>query len=173
MKRFGLLVLVLACVGVAGCDDDDGAAPSSLPVVFSALLSPANEIPAVSNAEASGRGAFQTTIVPTRDAAGTITAATANFHIQLYGFPAGVQVTASHIHAGTSNVNGPVRVDSGITLGQGITLADGTLELNIRGLTVDPAIAQAIINDPSAWYFNIHSTTNPGGFARGQLARVQ
>jgi hypothetical protein len=39
--------------------------------------------------------------------------------------------------------------------------------------TVDPAVAQNIINNPSAFYFNIHSTLNPGGVARGQLVKVQ
>ena len=172
MKRFGWLVLVV-CVWAAGCDDDAGTAPSSLPLVFSALLSPAHEIPAVANAEAQGRGAFQVTFVPTRDASGNLTAARATFFIQLTGFPGGVRVTGAHIHSGTSNVTGPVRVDSGITLGAGVTLADGTLEMTIPNITVDPAIAEAIFNNPSAWYFNIHSTTNPGGFSRGQLSRVQ
>lgn len=172
MKRFGLLVLV-TCVWVAGCDDDNGTAPTNLPVTFSALLSPANEIPAVSNDEARGRGAFQVAIVPTRDASGAITAATADFHIQLTGFPGGVAVTGAHIHEGGSNVNGPVRINSGITPGQ-VTLTNaGTLEMNIRGIAVTPAIAQAIIDNPAGWYFNIHSTSNPGGFARGQLTRVR
>ena len=170
MRRCGWLVLV-TCVFVAGCDDS-GTTPTNLPLVFSALLSPANEIPAVTNAESSGRGAFQVTITPTRDSTGAITAATATFHIQLYGFPSGVAVTGAHIHTGTSNVAGVVRVNSGIVPGQ-VTLADGTLTTNIGGITVDPAVATAILADPSAWYFNIHSTTNPGGFARGQLTRVR
>ena len=28
-------------------------------------------------------------------------------------------------------------------------------------------------DNPAAWYFNAHSPVNPGGFARGQLQRVQ
>jgi len=32
---------------------------------------------------------------------------------------------------------------------------------------------QQIINNPAAFYFNVHSPSNPGGFSRGQLARVQ
>lgn len=171
MKRVGLLVLV-TCVWVAGCDDDNGTAPSNLPVVFSALLSPANEIPAVVGPETSGRGAVQITIMPTRSASGAITAATMDFHIQLYDFPAGVQVIGAHIHAGTSNVAGPIRVNTGILRGA-VALADGSLEMNIRGAAADPVFAQGIIDNPSAWYFNIHSPSNPGGFARGQLTRVQ
>jgi len=171
MKRFVLLALV-TCVWVAGCDDDNGTAPTNLPVVFSALLSPAAEIPAVVGPETSGRGAVQFTIFPTRDAAGNITAATATFHIQLYDFPGGVSVTGAHIHEGGSNVAGPVRISTGIAPGQ-VVLTDGTLDMNIRGIAVTPALAEAIIQNPAGWYFNIHSTANPGGFARGQLSRVR
>ena len=28
-------------------------------------------------------------------------------------------------------------------------------------------------NNPAAYYFNVHSPLNPGGFSRGQLTRVQ
>ena len=172
MKRFGLLVLV-TCVWVAGCDDDNAPAPTNIPLVFSALLSPANEVPAITNAETSGSGAVQVTIVPTLDASGNITAATTTFHIQLYGFPAGVPVTGAHIHSGVAGVAGPVRVNTGVVPGQLQLSNEGSLELNISSVTTDPAIASAIVANPSAWYFNIHSTSNPGGFARGQLSRVQ
>jgi len=29
------------------------------------------------------------------------------------------------------------------------------------------------VNNPAAFYFNVHSPTNPGGVARGQLVRTQ
>jgi hypothetical protein len=35
------------------------------------------------------------------------------------------------------------------------------------------AVFNAIINNPSGFYFNVHSTLNPGGVARGQLVKVQ
>jgi hypothetical protein len=183
MKRFGLrlrryhggqLLLVALCVFGAGCDDDDNpSSPSSQPLVFSALLSPANEVPAIGNAEGSGSGAVQVTITPTRNASGAITAATADFHVQLYGFPAGTRVQGAHIHSGVAGVNGPIRIDTGLTAGTAETLSDGTLSADFTGRTADPAIVQAIVDNPAAWYFNVHSPVNPGGFARGQLMRVQ
>jgi hypothetical protein len=173
MKRFGFLLVAL-CVFGAGCDDDDGpASPSGQPLVFSALISPANEVPAIANAEGSGQGAAQITITPTRDAAGTITAATVDFYVQLNGFPAGTRMQAAHIHNGGAGVNGPVRVDTGLTTGTARELSDGTLEVNFVDLPADPVIVQGIIDNPSGWYFNVHSPLNPGGFARGQLIRVQ
>jgi hypothetical protein len=172
MKRFGFLLVALCILG-AGCDDDDSpASPSGQPLVFSALLSPANEVPAITNAESSGRGAVQITITPTRNSSGTITAATVDFYIQLIDFPGGTRMQAAHIHAGGAGVNGPVRIDTGTTPATARD-AGGTVEINIQDMPADPAIVQQIIDNPAAWYFNVHSPVNPGGFARGQLAHVQ
>jgi hypothetical protein len=43
----------------------------------------------------------------------------------------------------------------------------------VTGVDVPAALAQMIIDNPSGFYFNIHSPLNPGGFARGQLQQVQ
>ena len=172
MKRLTFLMLALSLVAL-GCDDDNGTAPSGLPVVFSAQLSPANEVPAVSNAENSGRGAMQVTITPTRSTGGAITAATATFHIQLYDFPGGTRIQGAHIHTGNAGVNGAIVVSTGISAASPVVLENGGTSVNITGISVDPAIAQGIIDNPSAWYFNVHSPLNPGGFARGQLSAVR
>ena len=172
MKRFGILVLAISVLGL-GCDDDNGtASPSGQPLVFSALLSPANEVPAIANAESGGSGAMQVSITPTRNASGTITAATARFHVQLFGFPGGTRLQGGHIHAGGAGVNGPIRVDTGFSGANALVLSDGTATINVE-VNADPVIVQGIIDNPAAWYFNVHSPLNPGGFARGQLARVQ
>jgi hypothetical protein len=172
MKRFGILVLAISVLGL-GCDDDDApASPSGEPLVFSALLSPANEVPAIGNAESTGSGAMQVTITPTRNASGAITAATARFHIQLYGFPGDSRMQAAHIHTGGQGVNGPVRVDTGLTPATAVVLTNGGATFDVE-VTADPVIVQGIIDNPAAWYFNVHSPLNPGGFARGQLLRVR
>ena len=50
MNRRALIAL-FACVLVTGCGDDDGpTSPSAAPLVFTALLSPANEVPPIGNA---------------------------------------------------------------------------------------------------------------------------
>ena len=86
MNRSGVLLLGLCLLGVAGCDDDS-TAPSNLPIVMTASLSPANEVPPIANAENTGRGAVQITFNVTRDGTGAITGGTADFHFQLSGFP--------------------------------------------------------------------------------------
>ena len=66
MKRFGVLFLGLCLLAVAGCSDDS-TSPSDLPLVFTATLSPSNEVPPIAGAESSGQGAVQITFNVTRE----------------------------------------------------------------------------------------------------------
>ena len=172
MNRWVVFALA-ACVVTAGCDDNDTTSPSTLPAVFSAILRPANEVPPVTNAESNGTGAAQVTMQLTRDTAGAITRATADFYFQMAGFPGNTQVVGAHIHPGAAGVNGPVIVTTGLTAQVPFVATSGTGEFRATGIDVPPALAQAIIDNPAGYYFNIHSPLNTGGFARGQLARVQ
>ena len=173
MHRFAALVLV-AAVSTAACGDDDNpTSPSSLPLVFSAILRPANEVPPVSNAESVGVGAAQITLNLTRDAAGAITGGTADIYFQAGGFPAGMTVVGAHIHPGVAGVNGGVIVGTSVSAAAPLTLSNGSGEFTQRGIPVAAATAQAIAASPAAFYFNIHSPLNSGGFARGQLTQVQ
>ena len=166
--------LVAACAMFAACGDDNNTtSPSGQPAVFSAQLRPANEVPAIANAEASGMGAVQVQFDVTRDSGGAISAATATFYFQLSGFPSGTTTVAAHIHPGPTGVNGPVLVNTGLTVASALTLTDGSADTTVRGISVPPAVAESIISNPGAFYFNVHSPLNSGGFARGQLERVQ
>ena len=109
------------------------------------------------------------TFTPTY-AAGQITAATAVFVVNMTGFPANTPINAAHIHPGAAGVNGSVLVSTGLAAGQ-VVLTSGSGTYTSPAVTVVPAVAQQIINTPEAYYFNIHSTLNPGGVARGQLVR--
>ncbi len=173
MNRSGLIVLA-ACALVAGCGDDNPTSPSAQPLVFTAILSPANEVPPVGNAESGGRGAAQITFDVTRNAANAITGGTVGFYFQVSGFPPGTTTTGAHIHPGAAGVNGPVVVSTGLTAAAPFALStNGSGEFRASGITVDAALAQAIINNPAGYYFNMHSPLNPGGYARGQLTRIQ
>jgi hypothetical protein len=167
MKPFGL-VLLAGCVLAAGCGDDSPAAPSAAPLVFTAQLTPSNEVPPVTNAESGGAAAVQITFE-----AADAGAQTASFHIQFRGFPAGTRVVGAHIHPGTPGVNGPVVVGTGVSAVTPLELTEGITSFDTGNINVSPATAQAIINNPGAFYFNVHSPLNPGGFARGQLVRIQ
>jgi len=172
MKRLLILGVALAIASACGSSKSPTSASSANQVKFLAALSPANEVPAITNAEASGTGNATITLNLTRDTAGNITAASADFLVTLSNFPANTTLTAAHIHPGAAGTNGSALVNLGLTSGE-IVLTNGTGTFTKTGITsnLDPARAQDIINNPSQYYFNVHSTLNGGGFARGQLVK--
>jgi hypothetical protein len=162
MTRWGLIAVV-TCVIAAGCGDDNGSGPSNAPLVFTADLRPANEVPPVGNAESGGRGNVQITVDNN----------TATFYFQLTGFPADTRVVGAHIHTAGPGVNGPIVVNTGLSAASPLVLSNGITEYTARNIPVDASVVQAMTNNPLGFYFNVHSPLNPGGFARGQLVRAQ
>jgi len=174
MNRFAS-VLLFASLGLtfAACDKKETpTTPTALPPKFTATLLPSNEVPAVSNAEGSGSGTATITFNLTKDSAGTITAATADFSVTVTGFPNGTALTAAHIHPGVAGVNGSPAVNLALTAGE-ITFATGSGTFNKNAITVTVDQANSILANPAAFYFNIHTPANGGGVARGQLVRTQ
>lgn len=177
MKRLWIVALALGVLA-AGCGSyKSPTAPSANPnqVKFTATLLPSNVVPAITNADASGRGTVTITLNLTRDAAGTITAATADFTMDLNSFPAGTSVTTALIHPGAAGANGGGLIAMGLGAGE-IVLVNGTQTgITKTGVTGGaawtPAVAQAIIDNPSNYYFLVHTALNPGGAARGQLVK--
>jgi hypothetical protein len=144
-------------------------------IVFTAQMLAANEGAAgvsVNPTEAgcSGQGIFT---LDTTVSGGVITAATARFDAVLSGLAANSVVILTHIHEGAIGVSGPVRIDSGITSAAPIPAAGGAVTFSRSGITVTPAQAQAVINNPGGFYFNSHTALSGGGVARGNLVRLQ
>ena len=172
MKTSALLAIVLS-VFVSACGDDPAPAPSTVnqPPRFSATLSPANEVPAVTNAEATASGTATITLNTTKDTAGNITAATADFSVTLSGLPAGTSITAAHIHTGAAGVAGGVLVNPGLTAGE-VVVTNGSGSFTKMSVNVTVEQANNIIANPAGFYFNVHSALNGGGLMRGQLVRT-
>lgn len=174
MKRVLIAAMAAALIGSA-CSDDNPTTPSdSVPPMFTAQLLPSNEVPPVANAEQSGSGAVTVTLNITRNASQTITAATADFQVTLVGFPNGTALSAAHIHRARPGSNGPTINNLALTAGEFVVPASGTVTFtknNIAFNSLDDVTN--MLNDPAGFYFNVHSTVNPGGVARGQLVRIQ
>jgi hypothetical protein len=173
MKPLSVIAIALSLL-VAGCGDDSSTpnnpSPSQNPI-FTATLSPANEVPPITNAESTVSGTVTVTMNTTRDSAGNVTSASATFAVTLGGFPAGSTVTVAHIHPGAAGTNGSPVVNLALQPGE-VTVANGLSSFTKSNISVQPATANQIIANPAAFYFNVHSTLNPGGFARGQLVKT-
>lgn len=168
----GKRLLLPALIALTAACSDSNTQPSSAAnntLNFTAQLMPSNEVPAVSNAEASGQGTVWITVALTRDAGGAITAATATFNVSLSGFPSGTRLTGAHIHEAPAGTNAGVRVNTGLASGE-VTLADGSGGFT-KSVTAAVDVIQRMSDNPAGFYFNVHSTTNPGGVARGQLVK--
>jgi hypothetical protein len=172
MKRIiGVIAVLVLGFGLSACGDSpDSPTPAPAPVRFTAALSPANEVPPVTNENAGASGAATITFNLTRDAAGTILSGTVDFNVTLSGFPNGSALTAAHIHPGAAGTNGGVLINTTITAGE-ITFPTGSGTLNKTGITLTAEQANGIIANPAGYYFNAHTATSPGGAVRGQLVR--
>lgn len=141
----GFLGVLGALVLFAGLSGSERRIAEAAPVTFEVQALGANEIPAVSGpGSAFGRFTFdKDTKVLTY--AVTVSGLSPNL------------VTAAHIHRGAVGVNGPIVHTLSAT---GFTQISGTITLS------DADVADL---EAGRFYLNVHSTDNPGGFARGQL----
>lgn len=140
--------------------------PSHNPTVtFDAQLAGGSEVPPVST------GAFGTAAFVFDPNTQRLTCT-----VTVWNFPP--SVSAAHIHLGDAGVNGPVLI--GLTPPTGLS-GDGSWQCDLdledfrakpdQGLTTAPDIQQILLgNDGRNLYVNVHSTINPGGELRGQLA---
>ncbi len=172
MNRLSVLVVGLSALAV-GCGGSSPSEPAArqgtrTTSTFSVPLSPANEVPPVTNADASGTGTATIALTVTKDNSGNVTAATANFQINVTGFPAGTAPTGAHIHTGLAGANGGVYVNTTLASGE-MAITGGSGSITKNGIEVPVERAAAITGNPAGHYFNFHTTLNPGGAIRGQL----
>ncbi len=138
MKRIVYVIAVLGLgSGLSACgstpDSPSPAAPA--PVKFTAALSPGNEVPPVTNADAGASGTATITFNLTRDAAGAILSGTVDFSVSLTGFPSGSALTAAHHPPGGAGVNGGVLISTTIASGE-VTFPAGSGTLTKTGIAL-------------------------------------
>ena len=145
MKRstgfVGIVALLIATLAVIVTADRASAVVNS----YTAALAGTNEVPSLPN----GYTGIANITIDT-DTNEVCVDATTNV-------PPGDPIILDHIHSGAAGVNGPIVVDFVNNLNTCVT-ANGATVANI-------------VANPSAFYFNVHSTNHPGGALRGQLAQ--
>jgi len=171
---YGAAVAVSLSLMTAVCDHKNSPTMLTNPTTatFTAALRPSAEVPSITGVESTGTGAVTITLDVAKDTTGNVTGAMATFMVNLSGFPAGTPVNMAHIHQAATGQNGDVVVSTTLAPGD-VTLSNGSGTFTRSGVAVPPDVANQILANPAGFYFNIHSTLNPGGAARGQLARVQ
>jgi hypothetical protein len=159
MKRLAIAVSILA-IGAAGCGSKSPGSPSTT-TIFTVQLSALNEVPPVTNAEATARG----TAVITIDSAKN----TVDFNVSMNSFPAGAVVNIAHIH-GPAPVgqNATIVISTGLTAGN-VTLTNGAGTFSFLQVTAPAATIASILANPANYYFNVHTGANGGGAIRGWL----
>ena len=175
MKRLSIAVLGLLLA--AGCSSSNSSSPSTTTsgtstTRFTAALSPSQETPPITGPESTGSGTATIDLNLTRDASGAITAQSINFQVTMQGFPSTTVVNIAHIHTGATGVAGGVLVSTTVNPGE-VVLTNGAgsfTRVNVTG-GLTAAVAQSILDNPSGFYFNVHTTANPGGVMRGQLVK--
>ena len=174
MRRAAVLFMALALAAGCGDDNDNPAGPSNTgPIVFTAPLTAASEVPPVTGPEANGRGNVTISFNVPRDAGGAVIGAgTASFAIQLSGFPPGTPAILAHIHPGAAGQVGAPLVNTNLTPATALVLGDGTVNVTLTA-PVTQVDAAAITANPAAYYFNVHTQLNAAGAVRGQLTRAQ
>ena len=61
-------------------------------------------------------------------------------------------------------------VNTSLAAGQA-AVSGGAASFQKETVAVTAEVAQRMINNPGGFYFNVHSTLNPGGVARGVLVK--
>jgi hypothetical protein len=126
-----------------------GPAPALAQTYFAAQLSGAQEVPPVSTI-GTGFGRV------------TLNAAETQITVSVYYTTANGTVTMGHIHGpAAAGTNGPVLFN--------LNPAVGVNTGSVVGTPFNVSPAQVTQLKEAHWYFNVHSTINPGGEIRGQI----
>jgi hypothetical protein len=163
------LSLLITLTMAAGCGSNPASPSANAATMLRATVAAASAVPAVTGAEAAGTGTVTLTLNATKDADGIITGGTIDYAISLNGYPAGTVITGANIRVGGAAANGVIVQDTGLAARGGATLDTGSGTIALSGVPVTGPVANALVANPGAYYFNVQSQLNPATAARGQL----
>lgn len=131
----------------------------------------AEEVPAITGLTAQTTGSVG--ILTQRNEDGTAKLGAVFFNVH-HRFPGEITFTGMHVHRGAAGANGPVVFNSGLP--PQFPSATGFGHISLPGAPVYKPEQLDILNEllrsPENFYFNIHTSVNPGGANRAQLGRV-
>jgi uncharacterized protein (TIGR03437 family) len=137
---------------------------------FDVTALPSNEVPAIAGLNARAWARF--TAHSLRNNEGWTVAAFTVFDVN-HEFPGQTQFTGMHLHNAPAGANGGVVIDS--RLGSANQPASATGVGNIYRAVLQATSAaighvNGVASNPADYYFNLHTTVNPGGAVRSQLS---
>lgn len=149
-KLLSLMSIILPVLLIAGCSSNGGSSSAVVHVMKTTMLTGAQEVPAVTNTTATGRGTFivdpKTLVI-----SGKVTTK-------------GLTGTVAHIHTGVAGVSGPPVVMLAET-----TAGSGIWEVP-TGTVLSAANYELLLD--GGLYVNVHSDAHPKGEIRGQIGKI-
>lgn len=144
--------------------------------VLMGRMSPRNEVPAITDFNGSALGTVEA--VRAYDADYRYIGGATTFSVD-YTVPEASTFTGLHIHGGKAGVNGGVIINTGLGAGAASVESNASGSGNITrrveivaGTPQVPAL-EGLFDFPEEFYINIHTTKNPGGVMRSQMARTE
>ena len=136
-------------------------------MVFPVLMDSANEVGTV-NVKSTAPALI--TLRTLRNENGTIAAGVVFFDVN-YRFPGAANITGLHIHDGPAGLNAGISIPIVPSVDAAFSSATGFGNYyNWTPPVVNLAILEDISKNPENHYVNIHTSADPGGSARSQLA---
>lgn len=144
---------------------------------FQGLMTPLNEVPAVSITDFPGAALGTVIAHVVRDSSGKIVSGTLDFLVDYRVLAGGVNFTGLHIHKGAAGVVGPIVLPTDVSASNPVKddASIGRTNKSAQVLATDAAGVDALnglFADPSQFYINLHNAEHPGGVVRAQLQRA-
>ena len=135
-----------------------------VPLSTAAEVNPPVPVPA----GATGQTALTINVI--RDGSGNITGGIVNF-LTNFSFPGAVTISGHHIHEAAANANGPIVIDPGSVVPTA-SFPSGVGVINLTATVSNLDAFKRFVANPAGFYVNLHTSANPAGAMRGQIARA-
>lgn len=158
-------------------DNPGGAIRGQISFLMEALaetvaMTPGAEVNPSPAPPANALGTGTITANPTRNSEGAVTGGSVTFSV-FYNFQGGpITITGLHIHRGAAGTNGPIVIETGVSATNPVISATGVGTINVVVPNPNRDTFRQLLADPANFYVNLHTSVNPGGAIRGQLATL-